>query len=116
VELSSDNIPTLIPHDASLCLFRVAEEAMNNALKHSGSSKIRVELAGDSSCARLRTSDSGRGFESGAMENTEGLGLLSMREPLRLVGDELSIQSRPNGGTQVEARIPFFLWAANIIQ
>ena len=78
--------------------------------------QIRVELAGDSSWVRLRISDSGRGFESGAMENTEGLGLLSMREPLRLVGGELSIQSRPNGGTQVEARIPFFLWAANIIQ
>lgn len=107
MEFSSDNVPALIPHDAFLWLFRVAEEAVNNALKQSGSSKIRVELAGGSSSVRLRISDSGRGFESGTMENTEGLGLLSMREPLRLVGGALSIQSRPNGGTQVEARIPF---------
>lgn len=94
MEFSSDYVPALIPHDASLWLFRVAEEAMNNALKHSGSSKIRVVLAGDSGCVRLRTSDSGRGFESGAIENTEGLGLLSMREPLRLVSGKLAIQRR----------------------
>jgi len=82
VECSSDNVPDLIPHDVSLCLFRIAEEAMNNALKHSGSSEIRVELAGDSGDIRLRISDSGRGYEPGSIENGEGLGFLSMRERL----------------------------------
>ena len=82
MEFSSDNVPALIPHDTSLCLFRVAEEAMNNALKHSGSSETRVELAGDSGDIRLRISDSGRGYEPGSIENGEGLGFLSMRERL----------------------------------
>lgn len=106
VTFTTNDVPDRLPEAVSLCLFRVAEEATNNALRHSGASEIRVELAADSRQVRLRISDSGRGFELNKIETAEGLGLLSMKERLHQVEGELSIQSAPNEGTRIEARIP----------
>jgi PAS domain S-box-containing protein len=105
VRFDSDDVPVPIPKDVSLCLFRVAEEALNNAVKHSGSVDIQVELRGHADEIRLRVSDSGRGFEIERADTGKGLGLVSMKERLRLVGGELVVKSR-SGGTEIEARIP----------
>jgi PAS domain S-box-containing protein len=92
--------------DASLCLFRVAQEAVRNVQKHSGCSRALVELDEVSGSLRLRISDQGVGFDPAVAEGSQGLGLLSMEERLRSMGGELFVDSRPGGGTCIEACIP----------
>lgn len=99
------DLPDSIPRDVSLCLYRVAQEALNNVVKHSGVKQARLELVGSAGNLVLRVIDSGRGFDSSA--NTEsGLGLLSMRERLRLVGGSFAIHSQPAQGTQLVVTVP----------
>jgi len=102
---ATHNVPPIIPKDVSLCVFRVAEEALNNIAKHSGAQSARVELTGDTGCLCLRILDKGKGF-SKEHQPREGLGLLSMKERVRLVHGEFSVESKPQQGTEVEARIP----------
>jgi signal transduction histidine kinase len=87
--------------DVSLCLFRVTQEALNNAVTHGRAKNITVSLARDAGLLRLRIKDTGIGFEPAP--KSEGLGLVSMQERLRLVGGELAIRSSPGQGTIVEA-------------
>jgi PAS domain S-box-containing protein len=93
--------------DISLCLFRVAQEALHNAVKHSGVRHFDVHLRGASDTIHLIVSDSGRGFNPEAAVQKRGLGLTSMKERLKLVNGELTIDSQPTGGTTVHARVPF---------
>jgi signal transduction histidine kinase len=86
--------------DISLCLFRVTQEALNNAVTHGHARQITVALARDAGILRLRIKDTGIGFEPAA--TPEGLGLVSMQERLRLVAGHLSIRSSSEG-TVVEA-------------
>jgi signal transduction histidine kinase len=92
--------------DAALCLFRVAQEAIRNVQKHSGTRRALVQLDEISGSLRLRVSDQGAGFATDSAEYSEGLGLLSMQERLHSLGGELFIHSRPGGGTCIEACIP----------
>jgi PAS domain S-box-containing protein len=94
------------PQDAALCLFRVAQEAIRNVQKHSGTRRALVQLDELSGSLRLRVSDQGEGFDPGAADFAQGLGLLSMEERLHSLGGELFVHSRPGGGTCVEACIP----------
>ncbi len=94
------------PQDAALCLFRVAQEAVRNAQKHSGTRRALVQLDETSGSMRLRVSDQGEGFDPDAADFAQGLGLLSMQERLHSLGGELFIHSRPGGGTCIEACIP----------
>jgi PAS domain S-box-containing protein len=94
------------PQDAALCLFLVAQEAIRNAHRHSGSLKARIELAESSGFLNLRVTDEGIGFDPDSREANEGLGLLSMEERLHGMGGRLSVQSCPGGGTCVEAILP----------
>jgi PAS domain S-box-containing protein len=103
VHVRVDNLPKQIPQDMALCLFRVAQEALNNALKHSQARTIVVEGEQDGALVRLRISDDGVGFDP--RSTSSGIGLTSMRERLRLVGGELFIASAPNCGTKVTAQL-----------
>jgi signal transduction histidine kinase len=91
----------------SLCLFRVLQEALQNAVKHSGAQDFAVEVHGTQDGIRLTVSDSGIGFDWRDAINRRGLGLISMRERLHLVNGELSIQSEPGRGTTIVARVPY---------
>jgi PAS domain S-box-containing protein len=95
-----------LPQDASLCLFRVAQEAIRNAHKHSGCSRALVQLDETGGSLRLRVSDEGTGFDPTSIETNPGLGLLSMEERLHSLGGELFINARPGDGTCIEACIP----------
>ncbi len=95
-----------VQEEASLCLFRVAQEAIRNVHKHSGCREALVELDEISGSLRLRISDHGIGFDLASPEASQGLGLLSMEERLRSMGGELFVHSRPGEGTRVEASIP----------
>ncbi|HUL33289.1 MAG TPA: PAS domain S-box protein [Candidatus Eisenbacteria bacterium] len=106
IEFAIPALTMRLQDEAALCLFRVAQEAIRNVQKHSGSSEALVELAETGGALRLRISDPGIGFDPGASDSSQGLGLLSMEERLRSMGGELLVQSCPGGGTCIEASIP----------
>jgi PAS domain S-box-containing protein len=106
IEFKHSDMPAAIPKEISLCLFRVLQEALQNAVKHSADQNFTVEVYGTKDGISLTVSDSGIGFDWQDAMNRRGLGLVSMRERLRLVDGELSIQSAPDRGTIVLARVP----------
>ena len=105
-EFTHRQVPGLIPKDVALCLFRVVQEALSNAAKHSGAQAAKVELVGDAQGLYLRVSDAGAGFNVEKVRRGSGLGLVSMQERLRLVGGEFSIESAPGQGARISARVP----------
>jgi len=90
-----------------LCLFRVLQEALHNAAKHSGVKRIEVQLREESGEIQLIISDSGRGFDVEAVKQGKGLGLTSMSERVRMVNGTISIKSEPMCGTTIHVRVPF---------
>jgi PAS domain S-box-containing protein len=103
IETRFDHLPQQMPQDVALCLFRVAQEALTNVLKHSQAQSVMVEGERDGATVRVRISDDGVGFDPTV--RSSGIGLTSMRERLRLVGGELLLHSAPNLGTQVIASV-----------
>jgi signal transduction histidine kinase len=95
----------LIPKDVTLCLFRIVQESFRNVIKHSGAGEASVVLVGFSDFIQLSISDNGRGFDLDSRGSKNGLGLISMRERLRLVGGAISIQSSSRG-TRIEVSVP----------
>ena len=105
IEFVQHQVPRKLPKQTTLCLYRVAQEAVRNAQKHSGCRHVLVELIGGPNCIRLRVSDSGTGFDPASVRG-DTLGLVSMTERVRSLGGECLVQSRPGDGTTVEARVP----------
>jgi signal transduction histidine kinase/integral membrane sensor domain MASE1 len=95
-----------IPKDVTLCLFRIVQEALRNVVKHSGAAEAMVELSANGDRIDLCVSDRGTGFGPQSAKTQTGLGLVSMRERLRLVGGYLTIESAPHRGTQIRALVP----------
>jgi signal transduction histidine kinase len=106
IEFSQAGIPHSLPKEIALCLFRVLQEALQNAVKHSGERRFKVELCGTSAQIQLTVKDLGVGFDPQDAFNHRGIGLISMRERLQLVDGELSIQSEPGHGTTINACVP----------
>ena len=106
IDFSSKGIPNKVPETISLCLFRVLQEALQNALKHSGAKQIRVSVLGFMNEIQLTICDEGRGFDAEQVLKGTGLGLTSMKERLKLVGGELSIDTQLQHGTTIRARVP----------
>jgi signal transduction histidine kinase len=106
IEFHSENIPKELPKEISLCLFRVLQEALQNAIKHSGSQQFQVSLRSGASEIELTVRDSGIGFETDEAIKGPGLGITSMHERLKLVNGQLSIDSKPQRGTTIQARVP----------
>ncbi|OLF10376.1 sensor histidine kinase [Actinophytocola xanthii] len=86
-------------------LHRVAQEAVTNARRHAGASRVSVSVAFGAAATRLEVSDDGRGFEPAAA-NGSGFGLLGLRERAALVGGECTVESRPGAGTRVTVTVP----------
>jgi signal transduction histidine kinase len=99
-------MPPLLSQDVSLCLFRIAQEALHNVVKHARVSKATVELSGRNGDIELCITDSGAGFDVDSAAAKGGLGLVSMHERLRLVGGRLSIEALQRQGTRISACIP----------
>jgi len=106
IDFRSDEIPQKLLPEISLCLFRVLQEASQNAAKYSGSKQFQVMLNSTSDEIHLTVRDSGIGFNVDQALNGHGLGLTSMRERLKLVDGKLSIESHPQGGTTIHASVP----------
>ncbi|HXY07750.1 MAG TPA: PAS domain S-box protein [Terriglobales bacterium] len=107
VNFHTENVPKTLPREISLCLFRVLQEAIQNAIKHSGVRRFDVSLIGTSNEVQLCVRDAGVGFDSEKV--IIGLGLTSMKERLKLVEGQLSIDSKLQAGTIVEAHVPLSL-------
>ncbi len=101
-----NGIFTPLPFEVGLSLFRVIQEALHNAQKHSGVRRVEVDLAERSNEVHLTVSDSGRGFDLEAAKQGSGLGLTTMRERVRLIDGTISIESRPKGGATIHVRVP----------
>ena len=112
IRFSSD-VRSALPHEIGLTLLRILQEALHNVIKHSGVRKASVELQEDSSDIHLVVRDEGRGFETEAALQGEGLGLTSMRERVRLINGTISIESKPKGGTTTNVRVPLGLEQAS---
>jgi signal transduction histidine kinase len=110
VEFHCENIPKDLSNEISLCLFRVLQEALQNAAKYSGSRRFEVLLTGESNEIQLTVHDSGVGFNPDEAMKGRGLGLTSMRERLKLANGYLSIDSRPQRGTTILARVDLPEW------
>ena len=100
------NLPDSLPQDISTCLYRVAQEALRNVVKHARASQVAVRLSRSERILRMSVFDSGVGFEMKSNQMPQGLGLVSMQERVRLVRGRLSVRSRPGRGTYVFARVP----------
>jgi PAS domain S-box-containing protein len=106
VEFSHQDVPRTVRPDIALCLFRVLQEALQNAVRHSSAVRFTVNLQGTPQAISLTVRDGGRGFDPESVSQAGGLGLTSMRERLKLVAGELSVESQPARGTTVVARVP----------
>jgi signal transduction histidine kinase len=107
IDYREENLPRDLSPEISLSIFRVLQEALQNAIKHSGTNRFEVLLSHDSNEIHLRVHDPGKGFDAAQAMKGRGLGLTSMKERVALVGGELSIDSQPQNGTTVYVRMPF---------
>ena len=112
VELRTENIPRDLSQEISLCIFRVLQEALQNAIKHSRAHRFDVLLSRRAEEISLTVRDFGIGFDPVAAMKSRGLGLTSMKERLKLVDGELWIESESGVGTTVHVRLPLRVKAA----
>jgi signal transduction histidine kinase len=105
IAFSHHDVPASLDTSVALCLFRVAQEALGNAVKHSEAGHVWVDLTGGASMVALTIADDGVGFDVDAVSQG-GLGLLSMRERVESVGGALEIHATPGDGTRLTVTVP----------
>jgi PAS domain S-box-containing protein len=101
-----EEVPTILPKDVALCVYRVAQEALRNLAKHAAVNEAWVSLIATRSELLLRILDKGVGFDPAAVRSEPGLGLSGMEERVRLIQATLSVTSTPGKGTTIEVRVP----------
>ena len=106
IDFTHDDIPRPVSREVSLCLFRVLQEALHNAAKHSQVRHFEVRLGCSAGQVELTVSDRGAGFDADMAMSKGGLGLTSMRERVRLVNGTIAIDSKPEGGTTIRVHVP----------
>jgi two-component system sensor histidine kinase UhpB len=93
--------------DTALCLYRIAQEALHNVIKHANARQVEVRLLRNGHIAELAIADDGKGFDAAETRRTRtGLGLLSIKERVRLAGGTLSVMTEWNKGTRIQVRLP----------
>jgi signal transduction histidine kinase len=98
--------------EAAIALFRIAQEAFTNILKHSAAKSVDITLDADEDAIVMQISDDGKGIPAGRLTAVGSHGLASMRHRVRALGGRLDIRSPPSGGTILLVRIP----AINAVQ
>jgi signal transduction histidine kinase len=101
IELQAENVPSHVPREVSLCFYRIAQEALSNVIRHSGSSTVLATVNESDGNLRMQIQDFGVGFDT--TRQASGLGLATMQERLRTVGGKFSIVSHRGKGTVVTA-------------
>ena len=106
IEFQQSGFPAEVPKDITLCIFRIGQESLRNVIKHSGSPDARVVLKKTAHAIHLHISDNGCGFDVDAADGRKGLGLIGMKERLRLVDGNISIRSQLFRGTHIDVLVP----------
>jgi PAS domain S-box-containing protein len=107
IVFSHENIPTVIPKDISLAVYRIVQEGLSNISKHACAEHITICIKGIGHDLLLSVQDDGIGFEPELVKGEKpGLGLSSMRERARIIAGGLTIASQPEKGTVVTLRVP----------
>jgi signal transduction histidine kinase len=104
IAFSHETVPAALSEELTVCLYRIAQEALNNAIKHGRADKICVSLRGTRGSVHMSINDNGVGFDSQAAP--AGVGLISMTERVEHVRGSLQIRSQPGSGTLLDVRIP----------
>jgi signal transduction histidine kinase len=107
IHFYEEGVPRRVPTDMALALFRVLQEATVNAVVHAATREVWVSLRGTAAEIRLQIVDRGIGFDPHRAGPSGGVGLVAIRERLRLANGDSVIASRPGDGTRVEAWVPF---------
>jgi PAS domain S-box-containing protein len=105
IEFTDEGVPVDLPSDVALAVFRVMQEAVRNAVKHSRAAVVKVSLRLADRDIRLDVEDEGVGFDAELL-SSRGLGLVALRERIGHVGGECTIDSRPGAGTRIAVRVP----------
>jgi signal transduction histidine kinase len=103
VEVQSENVSTGLPDEYKICIYRLVQEALTNAVRHSGAKNARVTVTQTASGIVVRVNDDGRGFDS---KRTRGLGMMGMEERVKRLGGTFEIDSQPGRGTNLKAVLP----------
>jgi signal transduction histidine kinase len=106
IDFHCEGVPKELPKEIALCLYRVLQESLQNATKHSTSPRYEVSLNAKWNEIQLTVRDWGCGFELAVAMNGPGFGLVYMKEMLKVVGGELVVDSQPQRGTRVQSRVP----------
>lgn len=106
VEVVAERLPESTPSTQARCLYRIAQEALRNVVRHARARTIRVRLVGERRGVRLTVTDDGVGFATQADRHPHTLGLASMRERVRIAGGAFAVASAPGTGTTVDAWVP----------
>jgi signal transduction histidine kinase len=107
IEFSHKDVPHPLPRPISTCLFRIAQEALRNCIRHSETDQIQVQLFGTPGTIHLKVCDTGVGFEPEMGIHGGGLGLISMRERITLVNGTITVSSERGVGTEIHCSVPF---------
>jgi signal transduction histidine kinase len=103
VAVESENVSDELPDEYKICVYRLVQEALSNAVRHSRARNAKVRVAGSASGIEVEISDDGRGFDP---EHTRGLGILGMEERVKRLGGSLTVKSSPGQGAAVKAELP----------
>ena len=103
VEVRADGVPETLPDEYNVTIYRLVQEALNNAVRHSGARNARVNVAGSDGRIVVEVRDDGRGFDP---RRSRGVGILGMEERVRRLGGHLDIDSQPGRGATVRAELP----------
>ncbi len=110
IRVTSDGLDGSLPPEAEIVLFRILQEGMNNAVRHSRGRRVMVHVGRNGSEVNALVEDDGKGFDLAMVaahtENGRGLGLIGMQERASLLGGEVNVHSAPGTGTRLHVRLP----------
>jgi len=106
IDCDVDGVPADVSNDHALCVYRVAQEAFRNIVKHSSATQIKVHLHSKKGALQLQVRDNGIGFNINGAKYRIGLGLQSIEERVFLAGGTVRIKTRPGDGTAISVSIP----------
>jgi PAS domain S-box-containing protein len=101
-----EEIPVALTNDVALAMYRIAQEALHNIVKHSGAANATVRLAAHGDDILLEVTDDGLGFDPLAERAMSGMGLISMRERVSHLAGQMTLTSKPHGGTRIQVHVP----------
>lgn len=104
MDLAEERVP--LPEDVRIALYRVAQEALTNVVRHAEAKNVWLRLEGGSSSVLLEVEDDGRGFPKETLRSIDSLGMLGMRERALAIGGELTVEERRGGGTTIRLQVP----------